>query len=367
MPRHDVAIYTPYAAGIYDKTKGFSGGAERQTVLLARQLQQEGLRTAHIVYPIDEVVEGPRPTLVVRPEFEGARHRLALEPAVIWRAMARADASAYVFRTAHAAVGFAAAFCRAMRRRLIFSAANDSDFTLSVLGDYPTRTRLYKAGAGAADAMVVQSAQQVEMAREVFPGVRRLVEIASFVEPAPAATGEPDSFLWATRLAEYKHPLRYLDLAAAVPEARFRMVAVSNPGDTTPELEAEVRRRADALPNVELLPRQPHAEVMALVERAVAIVNTSETEGMPNVFLEGWARGVPALTLEFDPDGRIARDALGISAGGDFDAFVAGARELWARRADRGGYGDATRGYVEATHGLQAVGGAWARLIRELL
>ena len=367
MPRHDVAIYTPYAAGIYDKTRGWSGGAERQTVLLARQLQAGGLRTAHIVYPIDEVVDGPRPTLVVRPQQSGDHHRLALEPAVIWRSLARADASVYVFRTAHAAVGFGAAFCRAMRRRLIFSAANDSDFTLSVLGDFPTRARLYRAGAAASDAMVVQSAQQIDLARGTFPGLRRLVEIPSFVEPAPEAAVEPDAFLWATRLTDYKRPLEYLDLAAAVPEARFRMIAVVNPGDSTPALEAAVQRRAALLPNVEILPRLPHREVMDYVERAVAIVNTSETEGMPNVFLEGWARGVPALTLEFDPDGRIGRDGLGISAGGDFDAFAAGARELWARRADRAGFGSATRAYVDRTHGLEAVGGRWARLIRELM
>jgi glycosyltransferase involved in cell wall biosynthesis len=365
--RHDVAIYTPHAAGIYDAAYGSGGGAERQTVMLARELVGRGLRTAHIVYPVEQPLRDERmPTLVMRPEQPLSRRGLVLEPGVIWRAMARADARLYVFRTAHASIGMGAAWTKLMRRRLIFSAANDSDFTMSLLAAHPTRLRLYKAGAEAADAIVVQSAQQVGMAHDVFPG-HRVLEIPSFFESAPPARAPADGFLWAARLTEYKRPLAYLDLAEAMPEARFRMVGVSNPGDTSPELEAEVQRRAAALDNVELSPRRPHREVMELLERSAAIVNTSSTEGMPNVFLEAWARGIPALTLEFDADGRIERHGLGVSARGSWEDFLAGARDLWARREDRGGYGPAARAYVEATHGPAAVGAAWAGLIEDLL
>ena len=361
--RHDVAIYTPHAAGIYDAAYGSGGGAERQTVLLARALKERGLRIAHIVYPVvDPVRDAANPTLVMRPE----PRRLATEPAVVWRAMARADACVYVWRTAHASVGFGAAWTKLRGRRLLYAAANDSDFTLSSLGGHPTRASLYRFGAAAADALVVQSAQQVELANGLFPH-HSVTEIPSFVEPAEAASAPAEAFLWAARVVDYKRPLAFLDLAEAVPEARFRMVAVSNPGDTTPELEDEIRRRAAALDNVELFGRVRHAEVMNLVERSAGIVNTATTEGMPNVFLEGWARGIPALTLQFDPDGRIEQRGLGVSARGSWDDFVAGARELWARREDRGGYGTATREYVEATHGPVAVGDAWAHVIGGLL
>ena len=284
------------------------------------------------------------PTLIVRPEPREPRHRAR-------GGLARDGAR----RRVRVRVPHRARLDRLRRgvdklrgRRLLFAAANDSDFTLSSLGGHPTRASLYRFGAAAADAMVVQSTQQVELANGLFPH-HSVTEIPSFVEPAPPSAAPADAFLWAARLVDYKRPLAFLDLAEAVPEARFWMIGVSNPGDTTPELEAEVRRRAASLDNVELFGRLRHTEVMELVERSAAIVNTAITEGMPNVFLEGWTRGIPALTLEFDPDGRIERQGLGISARGSWEDFVAAARDLWARREDRGGYGPAVRAYVDAT------------------
>src|SRR5436305_10807180 len=36
VPRNDVAIYTPHARALYERRPGVAGGAERQTMLLAR-------------------------------------------------------------------------------------------------------------------------------------------------------------------------------------------------------------------------------------------------------------------------------------------------------------------------------------------
>ena len=98
------------------------------------------------------------------------------------------------------------------------------------------------------------------------------------------------------------------------------------------------------------------------IASSVAVVNTSVLEGMPNVFLEAWSNGKPVLTLQFDPDGVVGRNGLGISAQGSWDRFVEGARELWA---GRNGEQDAKRlrEYVEQTHSPEAVGAQWEEVI----
>ena len=368
MPSRDVAIYAPFAGDIYDARRGRAGGAERQTVLLARALAARGMRTGHIVHPVAEPVQtgAPEPDLVTRPWPRLSSRGRLLEPAVIWQAMAKANAAVYVFRGATAALGPGAAFCRATGRKLVFAGANNSDFTLLTLRDLPSRARPYEWGLRRSDAIVVQSADQITLAAEAFPGTVPAVEIPSFVEEAPPTPHAAEAFLWVARLVDYKRPLEYVELARAVPEARFWMIAVSTIGDTTDELEQELYRRAADVPNLELLEPRNHAGVQELVDRSVAVVNTSVTEGMPNVWLEGWARGVPALSLEFDADERVAQAGLGITAKGSWEDFVAGARTLWEQRADRGGYGDAVRRYIHETHGSQAVGARWAGVLEDV-
>jgi glycosyltransferase involved in cell wall biosynthesis len=369
--QHDVAIYTTSAttAGSYDRACGREDGAERQMMLLARALAARERRVAHIVYPPSDPVPLPeRLTLV--PRGPHARNRrifgAMLETMRIWKALRAADAHVAVVRGASAALVVVAAFCLLNRRALIFSSSNNSDFTLERFASRADRW-FYGVGVRLADAVVVQSKDQEAAARKTFPRLRRLVQVPSLAEVTPPTSLDgirPEAFLWFSRTAPYKRPMRYVELARAFPEARFMMIPV--PDDPRkPELGL-VRAAATALPNLQLLDPLPHAQLWGLVARAAAVVNTSEYEGMPNAFLEAWALGVPVLTLEFDPDGVVARNRLGISAGGSWERFVDGARELWEARNDREEFARDAREYVATVHSIEAVGSRWCALIDEL-
>lgn len=366
---HDIVIYTASSgtAGFYDRSHGRAGGAERQMTLLARALVQRGYRVAHVIYPPREPVELDYPlTLVYRAPYAGGRPVVGglLEAAAVWRALRRADAGVLVVRTASPLVGVAALFARVHGRRLIFSGSNVSDFTLETMSSRLNR-RLYRFGVRRADVVVVQSSDQRSLALEAFPSLRRVVAIPSFAETPPVEDGREagDAFLWFGRSVPEKQPLRYVELARALPEASFRMIPVPQGADT--RLLGELRAAAAGLQNLELLDPLPHAQAAKLVEQAVAVVNTSVLEGMPNTFLEAWASGVPVLTLQFDPDGTVKRHGLGISAGGSWEAFVEGARELWRSRSDRRDLARRVRSYVESAHSEEAVAAQWGALVDE--
>jgi glycosyltransferase involved in cell wall biosynthesis len=365
--RHDVAIYAPFAAQQYERGGRQGGGAERQTCLLAQALSAGGLRVAHIVNPVKDPVAPPNPNLalVQRDAYGGGgRFGMIHEAARIWRVLSSADARVYIMRTGSPALGVVAAFCRLRRRRLIFASSTDADFTL-VGFRQRIRSSAYRGGMRYTDAVVVQTAEQLRLVAAAFPRIPRKAHIPSFAEPMRPAQRPGEAFLWIGRVVDYKRPLRYVELARALPEARFWMVATRLRKSS--DLYDELLRQAAEVPNLEILGTRPHDELMGLVAQAVAIVSTSHQEGMPNIFLEGWACGVPALTLDFDPDDTIASRGIGIAAAGSWERFVGGARALWKVRGRDSEMARASRAYIEEVHGIASVGGRWSSLVAELL
>ena len=362
MPRTDVAIYTPSAAELYEAAPTQPvGGAERQVALLASALAGAGLRVAHIVFRLRQLrpPEDDRIRVVERlPPGGGPIARRVKDGVNVWRSLVEADADTYIVRMATPALGTVGVFCRMRRRTLVFSGANDTDFTFESVVVRERFNRLaYRLGVSLSQLVVVQTTQQRELARRAFPRAR-VVEIPSFAEGAPATQQAPESFVWIGRLVPEKDPLAYVELARAVPEAQFLMVAWET-NQTPLVLAADLRRRVQELPNLELVGGQPRERLLELIDRSAAVVVTGTAEGMPNVSLEGWARGIPTLTLAFDPDGRIGAHGLGVAAGGSWEVFTEGARRLWDGRQDRDELARRTRAYIAQTHSEEAVGERW--------
>lgn len=369
MPRHNIAIYSPHASQLYERRPAVSGGAELQTVMLAAALAKHGRSVAHIVLPLETKVTTlpAQVDLVQRRPFadgSGLRKQVA-EIGRVWAALAAADARVYVLRSSWAALGVVAAFCVLRRRRLVWASASDLDFGSFFFRGRRVELELFRFGVRRADLAVVQTEVQAELYRAEFGRRRRMVRIPSFARLAEPSRRTPDAFLWTGRCEEYKAPMAYVELARSLPEAHFWMIPkfVEEHAAHGRQVEAA----AAELPNLELLPARPHAELMRLVERSVAIVNTSPAEGMPNTFLEAWARGIPVLTLAFDPDDRVAREGLGVAAGGSPERFAQGGRTLWEGRANRAELSEHVREVLERTHGPEVVGERWATALDGLL
>jgi glycosyltransferase involved in cell wall biosynthesis len=381
LPRFDVAVYCPFAAGLLRRGEGRVAGAERQMVLLAQELGRRGFRVALVVNRIgDRLPAGidMEVTLVERPERGSTRGIWTLvEAARVLRSLITSDARVVIVTTGTPVVGFIALYCRLRRRRLVFASANDLDFDLersdpAVPGEWERRRWLYRVGIRLLDALVVLSREQVALARDAFRSLakRRVVFIPYFAEAFPAVSRrpEPAEFVWAARVVEAKRPLLYAELAAAVPNATFTMIAMV-PSHPTPHDEMRLDRLKEIerrLPNLTLLGTLSHAALQERLAGAVALVSTSSVEGWPNTYLEAWSHGVPVLTLLCDPDGVISERRLGVAANGSWERFVAGAQGLWQGRHDRAQLAQRTRNYVRDVHSFESVGAQWEQLLADL-
>jgi glycosyltransferase involved in cell wall biosynthesis len=365
---HDVAVYAPWGSLYYGPKRDYMGGAEVQATMLAHALKAKGLRVAHLVYPVPAPrrVDASSPTLVERPDWQGdgGRGQLA-ETRAIWRCFQQADAAAYIVRGSGGHVLAASTFCRARGRRFVFSSSSELDFDFARPDRNPRMLQMYKASLRLAARLALQTEQQRELAVRALPRCDPVV-IPSFAEPGPSPNGAGQYFLWADRLVEYKLPDRFVELAEALPEARFRMVAC--PGAETPPGMAErIEAAAERLPNLELLPPRRRTELLDEMRDAVAVIKTSRVEGVPNTFLEAWARGVPVLSLNVDPDAKIANNDIGVAAAGSMERLIEGAASLWRDPELRTAMGARAQRFIQDVHSPGAVADRWVALLEELI
>ena len=366
-PRHDVVFYTPLIGSMLTMPPGLSrGGTETQVLILAPALARLGAEVAIIVFdPGSEIpleIDGVRiSTRLPHVTGRGIRGK-AVEVTRIWNSLRRVRPRTIIHYGAGLELGVIALYARLTRRRLVYASASEKDFDYRAKEPNRLYCLLFELGVRLADTIVVQTEEQVELCRTVF--ARKSVVIKSFA-PAPRRQRDaPVAFLWVGRLVSFKRPLEYVALARALPEAKFWMVGVPIPHQESDRLVMEaVLEECRSIPNLELLPPRPHRELQSLMERAVASVSTSEFEGMPNVLLEAWSRGVPALVLSYDPGGVVSTYGLGGFAAGSRARFAALARDLWLTRDDRAELSQRCRAYIQAHHAPETVAAQWYELL----
>lgn len=292
------------------------GGESVQQTLLARALAARGHEVSMVTADYGQqdgaAWDGIRVYKAYRPEA-GLPVLRFLHPrwSGLWSALRRADAQIYYTSCAGMQVAALALYCARHRRRFVFRAASDSDCDPAKLLIRYARDRwLYSCGLRRADAILVQSATQAASLWRHYGLAGRVAGM--LVEPA-VRQGERDiDVLWVGNIRQVKRPDRVLALAAQLPQARIHMVGGPLPGEEA--LYERIRRDAMGMTNLTFHGRMAYRDVSALYAHARLLVNTSEVEGFPNVYLQAWIHGVPVISY-LDPDDVIRRNGLGAVVG----------------------------------------------------
>jgi len=88
---------------------------------------------------------------------------------------------------------------------------------------------------------------------------------------------------------------------------------------TTDKKSKKVYKQLEKVENVVLKGRLNHKETIQLIANAKALINTSNFEGFPNIFLEAWASGVPVISLNVNPGQVFNKYNLGTYCEGDLN------------------------------------------------
>jgi glycosyltransferase involved in cell wall biosynthesis len=107
-------------------------------------------------------------------------------------------------------------------------------------------------------------------------------------------------------------------ISSAEGKADFLVVGQPNDPGAVPIFE-QLKNK----PNARMLGRKSHDETIGFMRPACALINTSEYEGFPNVFLEAWSMGIPVLSYKVSPGDIISRYNLGVCFNGDLEKMKA--------------------------------------------
>jgi glycosyltransferase involved in cell wall biosynthesis len=345
-----VCFVSPKAYPLFDTdANGVIGGAEVDLYLLATELAKDpdynvSCITADYGQPKTQKIENV--TIIKSLNFKQNQITGAMK---IWKALKSANADIYKMKTPSPGVPLVAAFCKLYKRHFTYRGASEREFNGVYLSKHPVLGRLFMQSIRSAGLLTVQNQSDAAQLRSlmsveasVIPNGHRLLDLADTVK---------DTILWVGRSAPVKRPELFLELAKELPTEKFTMICQRATGDNN---YSDLVAQAKQIPNFRFIEQVPFNEIDTYFRDAKILVNTSDSEGFPNVFIQACKVATPILTLNVNPDGFLDKYACGVCCGGDMKKM---SEQLMAiiSTPDGMAMGKNGREYVEQTHDIATV------------
>ena len=278
----------------------------------------------------------------------------------VWRAMRTADAQIYFQKAVSWGTFLVALFCKSHKRIFIYRTAHQHECDGTYLKRHYLAGKAFSWSLRNAAETVVQNdtdktkiKQTIGIYSRVIPNAHRL--------PVVFET-QRDIILWVGRSAQFKRPGLFIDLAQRIPSEHFTMICQRATGDR--QYDA-LKKQAATVQNLQFIERVPFNEIDKYFQKAKVLVNTSDSEGFPNVFIQACKCGTPILSLKVNPDNFLDRFNCGICADDRFDHLVQSLESILVEKKYLE-VGRKARKYAEERHDLRKAVGQYKSIFERL-
>jgi glycosyltransferase involved in cell wall biosynthesis len=277
-----------------------------------------------------------------------------------WQALNRADADIYMMKCASAGVALVTLFCKLHKRKFIYRLASALESDGTYIKQNLVVGRLFAWSLRKAAMVFAQNAVDAE-------NLKRTTGIEATVIPnghrIPAMEKHKrDTILWVGRDVAIKNPERFLELAKALPNEHFTIVCQTPNNDRH---YAELIAKAATTPNLQFIRHVPFNQIDAYFQRAKVLVNTSDSEGFPNTFIQACKAGTAILSFNVNPDGFLDTHGCGLYCDGDITLLVSNLRYMLENERFIE-FGIKARRYVEQYHDITRIAEQYKRLFQNL-
>lgn len=194
------------------------------------------------------------------------------------------------------------------RKKTIFNVSSDNDVTLDFFKT-PILSIKNFLDILFTDEIIVQTNKQKSLIPKFFQNKISLIKMPIEITEEYNVANKNNQVIWVGSINRVKRPDLYINLSDHLSDIDF--VLIGGMGSDN-EYNKYIMKLLENHQNIKYKGYLPKEEVKNELSISKLLINTSEYEGFPHVFLEAWNFKVPALTINIDPDGVISQNKAGI-------------------------------------------------------
>lgn len=346
-------LFAPDTAGVF-------GGAEVDLYILSRSLAADGVFDISFVVgdygqSDGEIREGIKFYKSIRPG-----EKSVFSPLKIWKAMKRSCADVYMLETMSPGLILLWLYCAFNSAKYVFRTAHSDHCDGTFLSRHRLSSFLYRIAVKKAAALIAQNDSDAVGIRKTYNLPAVVIPNAHVFDGKAKSSG--DYALWAARSASFKNPYMFIRLAKSLPSRRFVMLCPAAFGDTQYH---KLRQAAEEADNLEFVEGVSFSQTEHYFAKASVFVNTSDSEGFPNTFIQAAKAAVPIASYKVNPDNFLDAYNCGRCAGGSFDKLVEIVSELLTDKSLNKRLGENGFIYAAAKHDIVKIAPVYAEIFRK--
>jgi glycosyltransferase involved in cell wall biosynthesis len=335
-------IFNPQVESVF-------GGAEVDTYMIASELaKDEAFEVSFIVADYGQPQEEVRENIRILKSLNFKQNPVtgALK---IWKALKQANADVYMMKTASPGVPLVQYFCQKYKKRFIYKTAHQSECNGSYLRNHRLIGKLFLRSLRKADTLITQNLRDAESLMRLHK--LKTVTISNAHRIPEVTEIERKWVLWVGRSISFKHPERFLRLAESFPEEQFVMICQQATGDTKYK---DLKANAFGIDNLIFIERVPFHEIDSYFDQAKVFVNTSDSEGFPNTFIQACKASTAILSYAANPDQFLDEQRCGMCCNADMSTLITQLRKLLKDDIFKQ-FGRNGKKYVNEKHDIQTI------------
>ena len=336
---------------------GIRGGAELQMVILAKELVKRSYDVSFITFEksdtSNEDIDGIRVYNLFHTRTRGSTYLYPQNMYKLFKALKKIDADIYIQRAATPLTGFIAFFTKLNKKIFLYSTSSDNDVSdfISIKSLKDLRNLFFRFGVKHCNMVICQTNHQKNLLKQRLSKEGKVIKnfYPCSIYPQNQINSSTVKILWVGRIRKEKRPDLYLSLAKYFPDFKFLMIG--GPSSVHPEYYDELKESAIKIKNLTFIGFIPYNKMEKYYIESTLLVNTSPSEGFPNTFLEAWGKGIPVVSLDFDPDEIICKKKLGFHSQ-TFEQLIEDIKTLVTNSQLRAEIGMNARRYIENEHNV---------------